>query len=251
MHIAAIDLNVDAAEHAARLDADRELVGLATSVNIACGGHAGNPELMATLVRAARASGAAIGAHPGYPDRENFGRREVRLPRAQVAASVHDQVLALARIAADDAATLRHCKPHGALYHRAMREADLAEAIAEAALRAVARVTGDPFARLLFVGLPGTPGLARWQEMGLEVAREGFADRAYEQDGRLRSRDNEDAVITDASRAAEQATRLAQGGTVDTLCVHGDTPNAAGVLRAVRAGLHEAAIDVRPPGSGG
>ncbi|MFI4881120.1 MAG: 5-oxoprolinase subunit PxpA, partial [Phycisphaerales bacterium JB064] len=226
-----IDLNADAGERDDLLVSDLELLGVVSSVNIACGGHAGSDELMRAMLKRSADRGVAMGAHPGYADAEGFGRVELGLDAQAIYALCREQVSRLARIAAGQGLTLTHAKPHGALYHRAMRDADAAEAVARGCLDAVAEVTGDPFARLVFVGLPETPGLDRWLELDLEVAREAFADRGYTDGGRLIERDQAGAVLTDPRRVAEQVLRLVQSGRYDTLCLHGDTPGALTLAR--------------------
>lgn len=240
----AIDLNADAGELDALLESDIELLGVVTSVNIACGGHAGSPELMRDMLRRAADRGVGLGAHPGYEDAANFGRREVGLDARAIYAHCREQVGRLARVAAETGLTLSHAKPHGALYHRAMADAEAAEAVARGCLDAAAEVTGDPFADLMFYGLPDAPGMERWAEMDLRVAREGFADRGYV-DGSLISRDQPGAVLADPKQAAEQAVRLVQSGRFDTLCVHGDTPGAFEMARAVRGALLGSGVRVR------
>lgn len=241
-----IDLNADAGELDEWLERDLELLGVVTSVNIACGGHAGTDALMRALVRRAADRGVGIGAHPGYANPEHFGRREVGLDARAIRALCLEQVGRLARVAAEQGLGLSHAKPHGALYHRAMRDADAAEAVALGCLDALAHVTGDPFATTTLVGLPETPGMARWLDMGLPTAREAFADRRYTPDGTLVPREEPGAVLTDAQQAAEQALRLARDGRHDTLCVHGDTPGALALARAVRGALLAGGFRVEP-----
>jgi UPF0271 protein len=233
----AIDLNADAGELDSLLTSDLALLDLVSSVNIACGGHAGSDAMMRALMARAADRGVAIGAHPGYADVEGFGRREAGLEAEAIYALCRGQVGRLARLAAERGLTLAHAKPHGALYHRAMGDPDAAEAVAKGCLDAVAEVTGDPFAALVFVGLPETPGAARWGELGLTVAREGFADRGYAADGSLLARGQPGAVLEDTGMAARQALELARSGRFDTLCVHGDTPGAVTMARAVRGAL--------------
>ena len=241
----AIDLNADAGELDGLLESDIELLGVVTSVNIACGGHAGSPELMRDMLRRAADRGVGLGAHPGYEDAANFGRREVGLDATAIYALCREQVARLARVAAETGLTLSHAKPHGALYHRAMADAEAAEAVARGCLDAAAEVTGDPFADLVFYGLRDTPGLERWAEMDLRVAREGFVDRGYAPDGSLIPRDQPGAVLADAKEAAQQAVRLVQSGRFDTLCVHGDTPGAFEMAKAVRGALLGSGVRVR------
>ena len=186
----------------------------------------------------------AIGAHPGYADRANFGRLELKLPLNEISASIFDQVKALAEIAARCGARLVHVKPHGALYNQAVRNRELAEAIAEG----VARWSRD----VVLVGLAGSPMLDVFREAGFTVAAEAFADRRYEPDGTLRSRKFEDALIRNPEEAAWQALGIAERGLViasdgsevavdaQTLCIHGDTPGALQIAATVARTLREA-----------
>lgn len=233
----AIDLNADAGELDHLLQSDQELLGVVSSVNIACGGHAGGDGLMHAMLTRAADRGVALGAHPGYDDRDGFGRVELGLEAQAIYTLCRTQVACLARNAASHGLMLAHAKPHGALYHRAMRDAEAAEAVARGCLDAVAEVTGDPFTRLTFVGLPETPGLDRWLELDLEVSREGFIDRGYTGEGALIERGWPGDVHQDRERVIAQALELARSGRFDTLCIHGDTPGAVELARAVRAAL--------------
>lgn len=230
-----IDLNADVGEG----EGEEVLYGLVTSVNVACGGHAGDQGSMVRAVRLAARHGVSVGAHPGYSDRAHFGRRSLTVPAAALTSLVTDQIEALTRICRGENLRLAHVKPHGALYHDASRDEDVAHAIADAA----ARIDPD----LVLVGLAGSPALGTWKGRGLRTAAEGFADRTYEANGTLRSREEPDALILDPALAAAQAVRLARSGMVATLCVHGDTPEAAGILARVRAALEEAGIRVAAP----
>jgi UPF0271 protein len=227
-----IDLNADVGEDPAALADGREaaLVGLVTSVNVACGGHAGTPESMAALVELARRCGAGLGAHPGYPDRDGFGRRDLALAPPELERTVAQQVEALLEIAAARGVAVRHVKPHGALYNTAARDRGVAASIA-AGVRACG---GD----LVLVGLAGSVMLEVWREAGFRVAAEAFADRRYEPDGTLRPRRYADALITAPEAAARHAVELVAGRQKpETLCIHGDTPNACDIAREVRAAL--------------
>lgn len=239
-----IDLNADAGELDHLLESDLELLGVVSSVNIACGGHAGGDGLMHAMLTRAADRGVALGAHPGYDDRDGFGRVELGLDARAIYALCRTQVACLARNAASHGLTLTHAKPHGALYHRAMRDVEAAEAVARGCLDAVAEVTGDPFARLTFVGLPETPGLDRWLELDLDIAREGFIDRGYTSDGTLVPRGQPGDVHQDAARVIAQALDLARSGRFDTLCVHGDTAGAPSLARAVRQSLLDAGVRI-------
>ncbi|MFB3828147.1 MAG: 5-oxoprolinase subunit PxpA [Bryobacteraceae bacterium] len=217
--MAAIDLNCDVGEG---FD-DALVMPYITSANVACGGHAGDAETMRRTAELARAAGVKVGAHPGYPDRANFGRVALPLSPERIAETVYAQTAALA----EAAGALAHLKPHGALYNVAARDAAAARAIAEGA----ARFDGG----LVLFGLAGSVMLEVWREMGFRVRAEGFADRRYEPDGTLRPRKFPDALITDPAEAAAHALELA--ARVDTICVHGDTPGAARIARAVAEAL--------------
>ena len=232
-----LDLNCDMGELQDGASEPR-LMRWITSANVACGGHAGDAFTMERTIRLALAAGVAVGAHPGYPDRANFGRVVLPMNSAEIADTVHAQVSALAAAAARMGSEVRHVKPHGALYNMAAKD----EAVAQAIARGVAR--WNPGAVL--VGLAGSRMLAAWREMGFTAAAEGFADRAYEPDGSLRSRREPDALIADPAAAARQAVRLAP--SVQTICIHSDTQGAAAIAAAVRAGLEAAGIQLAPLG---
>jgi UPF0271 protein len=246
-----LDLNADMGESYGRwsLGADRELLRLVTSANIACGFHAGDPLVMAQTVAAARDAGVAIGAHPAYPDLPGFGRRVLDMAPDELEAAVLYQIGALAAFARAFDPELVHVKPHGAVDNRAAADPTVADPIA----RAVRRFSAD----LILVGLAGSLLLEAGEAAGLDVAAEAFADRAYEPDGTLRDRRLPGAVLATPEAAAAQAVAIAQGrlrahdGTplalpATTLCLHGDTPHAVAYATAVRAALE--AADVRVQG---
>jgi 5-oxoprolinase (ATP-hydrolysing) subunit A len=235
-----IDLNCDIGESygAWRMGDDRALLDLVTSANVACGFHAGDPTTIDATVRYAAERGIAIGAHPSYPDLAGFGRRSMDLAPADVESAVLYQIGALAGFARATGSSLTHVKPHGALYNDAARNDALAEAIA----RATARYD----THLILVGLPGSALLAAGTAAGLRTAAEGFCDRAYEPDGSLRSRDKRGAVHSDPRAAAAQAVALANSGSVQTLCIHGDTPGAAAMALEIRAALDAAGFTIAP-----
>jgi len=249
---ARIDLNADVGEGfgAWSMGADEALVEHVTSVNVACGFHGGDPAVIdRTVARAVRA-GVAIGAHPGYFDLRGFGRREMQLPASEVEADVLYQVGALQAFARAHGVPLTHVKPHGALYNQAADDAQLAQAIA----RGVARVDRG----LVMVGLAGSLAMRdAASEAGLRFAAEAFVDRAYDARGRLVPRSRPGAVTSDPAVAAAAALRLARDRAVvtidgrelaveaDTLCLHGDTPRAVDVARAVREALAGAGVSVQ------
>jgi UPF0271 protein len=223
-----IDLNCDMGELD---DAAHEaaLMAYITSANIACGGHAGDAHTMERTARLALERGIRIGAHPGYPDRENFGRLEIAMSPDAVADTVYCQIVRLDEIVRQLGGAIVHVKPHGALYNVAVRNAEVARAIALGVAR------WNPLTTLF--GLAGSPMLDVWRSMGMTVAGEAFADRRYEPDGTLRSRKLPDALITSPPEAAAQAVRLARQGLAKTICVHGDTPGAVEILKACREAL--------------
>jgi UPF0271 protein len=250
-----VDLNCDMGESfgAYSLGNDEALMGLVTSANIACGIHAGDPLVMDRTVRLAARHGVGIGAHPGFPDPVGFGRRAMQLTPEEIENDVLYQIGALAAFARSVGSELAHVKPHGALYNMAAKDVVVAQAI----MRGVTRAGEN----LIVVGLAGSAMIEAARETGLCVAREGFADRAYEGDGSLRSRKLEGALLHDPQVAAERAVRIARDGVVvaytgeeiplqvDTLCVHGDTPGAVEIVKAIRQRLAQACVEVAPMGS--
>ncbi|MFQ6100597.1 MAG: LamB/YcsF family protein [Anaerolineae bacterium] len=255
-----IDLNCDMGESFGRysLGSDAALMSYVTSANIACGLHAGDPLVMERTVRLAREHGVGIGAHPGFPDLQGFGRRAMQLAPEEVEAFVLYQIGALAAFAKAAGAELVHVKPHGALYNLAARDRPLAEAIVRAVARFSRGSTPLTTGQLILVGLANSLLVEAGLEAGLPVAREAFADRAYEADGSLRSRRLPGAVLEDPAEAAEQAVRIAQDGLVvaysgeevpvqaETICLHGDTSTALAIAQAVRQALTTAGVEVVP-----
>lgn len=235
-----IDLNCDVGEmpEAIAGGAQEALMPSLSSVNIACGGHAGDERSMKTTIEQALRWNLAVGAHPGYPDPANFGRLEWNLPPDILADAVFEQILRLEEVAARCGARITHVKAHGALYNQAARQAEVARAVAAG----VALWSRD----VVLYGLAGSSGLEVFRAAGFAVAAEAFADRRYEPDGSLRSRRYEDALIRDPAEAARQAVRIAEQGTAQTICVHGDTPGAPEIAAAVARALREAGIEVKP-----
>ena len=248
----AIDLNSDLGESfgAYQIGFDAELFPLISSANVACGFHGGDPRVMEQTVAAARQHGVAVGAHPGFPDLVGFGRREMLATPDEVRTDTLYQIGALDAFCRATGTELQHVKAHGALYNRAVKDPLLAEAIA-AAVAAYDKA-------LIFLAQPGTALFAAAEAIGLPTAREGFADRAYNPDGTLVSRREAGALIHDPEIAAGRALRLVAEGlvtaidgtelemTIDSLCIHSDTPGAVAMARAIRARFDAAGIDVRP-----
>lgn len=241
----AVDLNFDGGEGGE----DAALMRWVSTVNIACGGHAGDEVSMRRVVRLALAKGVAIHAHPSYEDRANFGRSPVALAPAVIEALVKGQVEALRNIVREEEGELTGVKPHGALYHAAATSPSVATAVARA-VWSVSRA-------LVLVSSPGSKLLDAGRALGLAVAAEGFVDRGYEADGSLVPRGAPGALVENPAAAARCARALvlehrtvARNGqavflAVDTLCVHGDTPNAPAIAAEVRAALVEAEVIVR------
>jgi 5-oxoprolinase (ATP-hydrolysing) subunit A len=237
-----VDLNADVGEG---MD-DLGLMPYLTSASVAGGVHAGNPAVMDATVALALAHGVRVGAHPGYPDRANFGRIQMDLSAAAIEDVVFDQIAALDGIVRRHGARLAHVKPHGALYHAGAKDLDVARAIVAAVVRA------GP--GLVVVGPPRSRLLEAAREAGLDVAREGFADRRYRADGTLVPRGEPHALLTDPEEAAGQALSVARGHFVvaedgsrveivaDTICVHGDTPGAPAIARRIRETLRLAGL---------
>jgi UPF0271 protein len=245
-----VDLNADIGESFGiyTLGHDNLLLRSITSGSIACGFHAGDPSVIRRTVHAAARAGVAIGAHPSFPDLMGFGRREMIVEPREIADLVLYQIGAVNAIAKAEGATLRHVKPHGALYNMSVRRGEVAEAIA----RAVASFDDG----LLLIGLPESELLSAGARLGLRVAAEAFADRSYEPDGTLTPRHFSDSVLSEPGRVVDRAVRMVREGKVtardgstfslkaDTICVHGDSPNAAELAAAVRLGLEQAGIIV-------
>lgn len=229
-----IDLNADLGEGGT---ADAALLDLVTSANIACGGHAGTEETMRRTLELALAAGVAIGAHPGYEDPAHFGRRAMTLPLEIVTDLVVRQVGKLSALAEAAGARLHHVKPHGALYNQAVRDSLLAAAVVEG----IVRISPG----LILYALPGSALAAAGRAAGLTVHAEGFADRCYRDDGSLMPRSEPGSIIQEVDVAVRQALKLTSSGTIDTLCIHGDGATAVAMLRAVRAALEEAGMELK------
>ncbi|HWU22924.1 MAG TPA: 5-oxoprolinase subunit PxpA [Nocardioides sp.] len=232
-----VDLNADVGESFGRwtLGDDAALLPHLSSANVACGFHAGDPLTLRRTVAMCVAHGVRIGAQVGYRDLAGFGRRFIDVPPAELTADVLYQLGALdglARVAGD---RVRYLKPHGALYHAV----NVRPAQAQAVIDAVVEYGGLPI-----LGLPGSPFLLLAEASGLPVVREGFADRGYLPGGGLVPRGQPGAMIESPSSAAEQAVGLA--ASVDSLCVHGDSPGAVAIAEEVRAALERAGIEVAP-----
>jgi 5-oxoprolinase (ATP-hydrolysing) subunit A len=244
-----IDLNCDMGESYGRwtLGADAEIMPFISSANIACGFHGGDPHVMRKTVELALRHGVAIGSHPGLPDLMGFGRRKMDVTPMEIRDYMTYQTGALREVAAVAGAALQHVKPHGILYNMMEADEELAEAAGAASLAM----------NLILMTAASGRYDARCRKMGARVASEGFADRAYQVDGRLVSRKVDGSLITDPKKAAAQAVQMATTGkvrtidgveidiAVQTICCHGDTPGAQNIVRAVREALETAGCRVQ------
>jgi UPF0271 protein len=245
-----MDLNSDLGESfgAWKIGDDEGVLPWVTSANVAAGFHAGDPSVIRRTVARARELGVEVGAHPGFPDLVGFGRRDLAVTPDQAYCDVLYQIGAVAAFVRAQGLELQHVKPHGQLNNLAVRDRDLAEAIVAACH------DFDPRLRLIAYG---GELLAAAERAGVPLAREAYADRAYNPDGTLVSRRITGAVITDPGEAARRAVSLARDGGIravdgswlalptDTLCVHGDSPGAAKTAQAIRQALEEAGVPVR------
>lgn len=250
--MATIDLNADLGEtvDGAPTADDEAMFAVISSASVACGGHAGDAASMADAVARAARTGVAVGAHPAFEDRFGFGRLPLEVAPDVLRTQVRAQIAALAAAGAD----LRYVKPHGALYHVVTSDPAAAAAVA-AAVADIGRDLGRP---LPVLGLGGEIARAA-TAAGLPFVREAFLDRGYLPNGSLVPRTAPGALLADAALVAERAVRLATDGTVAavdgtplradaaSLCVHGDSPGAVAMARAVRAALDAAGVGVRAP----
>ena len=247
-----IDLNSDLGESlgAWSMGDDAAMLDIVSSANVACGFHAGDPAGILATLKAAHARGVSVGAHVAYPDLLGFGRRNMDVASADLVADVIYQIGALQGLAQAAGTRITYVKPHGALYNT----------IAHDSAQALDVITAirDVDANLALVALAGSP-LVRWaQDAGLRVVAEAFADRAYTPQGALVSRREPGAVLHDSALVASRMLRLVRDGVVEavdgslasvqaqSICVHGDSPGAVAMARAVRAALEADGIAVRP-----
>ena len=245
-----INLNADMGEGFGAWDIgdDAGLLKVIRSASIACGFHAGDPVTMQRLVTRAAAEGVSIGAHPGFNDLWGFGRRRIDMNPRELEYMIAYQIGALQAMACYAGAKVTHLKPHGALNNMAAEEIELALAIG----RAIKTVDRD----IIYVALAGSEMENAARELGLPLAREGFCDRLYDEDGNLTSRKVPGSVLHDPEVVKERVVNMvlneeivSRGGKrlkfkLDTLCVHGDEPNAVAVARAAREGLEAASVRV-------
>lgn len=243
-----VDFNCDMGESFGqyKLGCDEEVIKYITSANVACGFHAGDPQSMQYTVELAEKHGVAIGAHPAFPDLQGFGRRNMSVTPTEARNDVSYQIGALQAFTKSH--RLQHVKPHGAMYNMAVNNTDLAKAINEAVLET------DP--AMIIIVLAGSIWANLAREMGLKVAEEAFADRALNADGTLVPRTQQGSIIHDLQEVVERSVQMVTEGKVkaitgeyvsikaDTLCLHGDTPGAVEMAKAVRSGLESSGVNI-------
>ncbi|WP_020470130.1 5-oxoprolinase subunit PxpA [Zavarzinella formosa] len=226
-----LDLNCDLGEG---IGADAEVIPLITSANVSCGWHAGTPEDILNTLKLCRQHNVVVGAHPGHADREHFGRRELLIPSRDVLEQTFEQIQQLRVWGKLLGVEVRYVKPHGALYHQAHGDDQYAEAV----------ICAAAMAGLPVVGMPGS----RLQERAkgrVRFVAEGFADRRYLPDGRLVPRGQPGASIETPEEAVSQVLNLLTHGVIDTVCVHGDHPQAVEFARAVRTELVRQNVELK------
>lgn len=245
-----VDLNADLGESfgAYTIGMDSEVLRYITSANVACGYHAGDPLVMQKTVALAAERNTAVGAHPGFPDLMGFGRRNMNITPDEARAYIKYQVGALMAFTKSCGVKMQHVKPHGAFYNMAAVNDKLAEAIC----RGIYEV--DP--ELIMLGLAGSAHIKAAEAVGLRTASEVFADRGYMEDGTLVPRSMEGAIIHDRNEAIARTVRMVKEGVVETVtgkiipikadsvCVHGDNPDAVNFVKDIREKLEQEGVTV-------
>lgn len=245
-----VDLNSDLGESFGRytIGMDDKIIPLITSANVACGYHASDPVVMNKTIEMARKAGIRVGAHPGFPDLMGFGRRNMNVSPAEAKAYVLYQLGALDAFCKVHGMKMQHVKPHGALYNMAAKDYALSKAICEAI-----REYDDS---LIVMALSGGELVRAAKDLGLRVAREVFADRAYEEDGTLVARTKAGAMITDEEEAIRRVIRMVKEQKVtaitgndvpiqaDSICVHGDGEKALAFVERIRKTMEEEGIRI-------
>lgn len=241
-----IDLNCDMGEG---MDNDAKLMPLISSANIACGFHAGSDSIMRATVALAKQSGVSIGAHPGFADKENFGRTEMQLSETELYQLIWDQLTLMQTVTQEASLVMHHVKPHGALYNMAARNASMA--------RIISQSVKDFDASLILYGLSGSYLISEAKALGLTTASEVFADRTYQDNGSLTPRSQPNAMIHDQASSLAQVLQMIQEQTVEsvtgktiplsaeTICIHGDGPNALSFARQINSALQSASIKIQ------
>lgn len=241
-----MDLNADLGEGVGN---DAAMLEIVSSASIACGGHAGDADTMRATVRAAKARGVVVGAHPGFADRENFGRKRLMPPPDELDAGIRAQVRTLVEIAEEEGWPVRYVKLHGALANMAAEE----PAVMALCLAAIEGLVQD----MAVLAIDNSAQVEVAEALGYRTIREAYADRAYQFGGLLVPRQMPGAVLHDPGAIAERAVRLASSGEIEavdgavfrtmaqSLCIHGDTPDAVAIARAVKDALASAGVEIR------
>ncbi|BAW90655.1 5-oxoprolinase subunit PxpA [Staphylococcus capitis] len=246
-----IDLNCDLGEAFGNYSfgGDKDIIPLITSANIACGFHAGDENVMNETIQLAKENNVGIGAHPGLPDLQGFGRRKMDIKPKEIYNLVVYQLGALNGFCKIHGARINHVKPHGALYNMGAKNKEIAQAIAQAVY--------DFDKSVVLVGLSNTLLISEAEALGLRTASEVFADRRYEDDGQLVSRQESDATITNTDEALQQVLKMVTENKVvskngkeidlqaDTICVHGDGAHALDFVTQIRKKLTKEGIDIQ------
>jgi UPF0271 protein len=245
-----VDLNSDIGESfgAYKMGDDAAVMDAVTSANVACAFHAGDPLVMKKTIKNCAEKGVAVGAHPGYPDLVGFGRRNMKCTPEEEYADCLYQIGALSAFCCANGLCLQHVKPHGAMYNQAAKDPELARSIAQA--------VKDSGKDVILMGLANSEFEKAAKEMGVPFAAEAFADRGYMADGSLVPRSQPGAIIHDVEAAAKRVVRMVTEGTVEavdgtvinfrphSICMHGDTPEAVDMAKAVRAALEGSGVKV-------
>lgn len=246
-----IDLNCDMGESFGNYEIgmDNKVMNYVSSANLACGFHAGDPTVMSNRVKMAKKKNVSIGAHPGYPDLMGFGRRKMDVDPEELRDYITYQVGALKGFAESLGMNLQHVKPHGALYNSAANSEELARSIASA----IAELDKS----IILVGLSGSKFIKIAEEMGLKTGAEVFADRAYTTDKTLVSRKKDGAVIHDSQEVTRRVINMVKNEQVktiegdeitikaDTVCVHGDNPEAVELVKNLKNSLNDEGIRIQ------
>lgn len=245
-----VDLNSDLGESFGRytIGNDDKIIPLITSANVACGYHAADPVVMNKTIALAKEAGIRVGAHPGFPDLMGFGRRNMNVSKEEAKAYTMYQLGALDAFCRAHGVKMQHVKPHGAMYNMAAKDYELSVAICEAI-----KEFDD---RLIVMALSGGELVRAAKDMGLRVALEVFADRAYEEDGSLVARTKEGAMITDEEEAIRRVIRMVKEQKVtaitgkdidikaDSICVHGDGAKALAFVERIREAMQAEGIEI-------
>ncbi|CAG9001246.1 MAG: 5-oxoprolinase subunit A [Candidatus Celerinatantimonas neptuna] len=246
-----IDLNSDLGESygAWKMGDDQAMLNIVSSANIACGYHAGDPKGILATVKAAAKKGVRIGAHVSYPDRVGFGRRQLAISADELFADVLYQIGALHGLAQAAGTQLDYIKPHGALYNTIAHDQVQAQAVIDAI------IAYD--ASLPLVALAGSPLILLAHQRNVITIAEAFADRAYHSDGTLVSRRDPGAVLHDPHQVAQRMIELVMNQSLtsiegvltplqaDSICIHGDTPDAVTMALTIRDALESVGVSIR------